>query len=808
MIDLIFIILTFLLAYIYCGYPVLLFLVAKILPRRHRYDEQHEPAVTLIISAHNEEDIIEAKLRNAFEMDYPPEKLTIMVVSDGSTDKTDEIVGSFAHQGVVLIRPAERRGKTAGLNLALAGVKSELVVFSDANAMYDRFAIRKLVRHFVDDKIGYVVGHARYENTKETTAGSNEGSYWNVEVKMKEWESAFSSVVGGDGAIYAIRSRLYELLQESDINDFVNPLQIVAKGYRGIFDREAWCVEKPAGIFEKEFNRKVRIANRSFNGFLRVPKACNPLKEGRFAWQLVSHKLLRWFSPFILSLHFIASLAAAGTRGFVDLVAFCFILIYGFFAVFGLIGWYMDKNGRPGRIFSFSYYFVLMNVALAEGILLRLRGTIISIWETVREQSMRQNLSSSILTIFLVGVVLAVMIRVLLIQESYHHFIQLMEYALLGILFYTYLGYPLLIALLAKVVPVHVKIDTGFLPFVTLLIIAYNEETEIEAKLKNSLALEYPHDKLRIIVASDGSTDHTNEIVEKYRDRIELLAFSPNRGKVAALNDAMLQVKTGIVVFSDANVMYASDSVLKLVRNFNDPRVGAVSGRVRLINDTVSYRESEKHYYSIEHFIQAKEGETGAMVGTDGAMYAIRRDLFQAPPPDTILDDFVISMKIAINGYLVIHEREAVGWEFNHLEVLGEFRRKARIIAGGFQCLLSREIVPLPSQPLLLFKFLSHKVLRWFSGLMFTVLFCVLLQSWLVGSHFSIFMAIVLFGMMGMLCVTILTYLLPILRKITLVSMVYYFIMITGASLVGLYRGLTGTQRVTWRHRVQDKCVE
>lgn len=412
MADWLFVILTLLVVYIYGGYHLLIFLLAKILPRRHRCDERHEPTVTLIISAHNEAEVIAEKLQNALETQYPPEKLTVLVVSDGSTDGTDDIVRSFADRGVVLIRPPERRGKTAGLNLALTRIESEVVVFCDANAMYEPQAVRRLVRHFADPGIGFVVGYARYEGTGETAAGSSEGAYWDLEEKLKEWESAFSSVVGGDGAIYAIRRELYEPLEETDINDFVNPLQIVAKGYRGIFDAEAWCTERPAGVFEKEFSRKVRIANRSFNGVLRVPAACNPLRVGRFAWQLISHKVLRWFSPFIIFLHFLATLSAAGPHGAVPLAALASLTAYAMVAGLALVGWLQDKKEKPHRLFYFPYYFVLMNFASAAGIVLRLRGRVISVWDTVRGQSGGTNLPSGVVPFALLGIVLAVAVRI------------------------------------------------------------------------------------------------------------------------------------------------------------------------------------------------------------------------------------------------------------------------------------------------------------------------------------------------------------------------------------------------------------
>ena len=408
--DILFITLTAVLAYVYAGYPVLLLLMAKLFPQRHRQDERCEPTVTLIISAHNEEKVIREKLTNSLQLDYPPDKLSVVVVSDGSTDGTDDIVRTFADRGVCLVRPAQRRGKTAGLNVALAGVTSEITVFSDANAIYDRSAIRRLVRHFADEKVGYAVGYAHYENAAQSDAGKSENTYWDMEVKMKEWESAFSSVVGGDGAIYAIRTNLYEPMQETDINDFVNPLQIVAKGYRGIFDREARCSEHPAAHFSKEFSRKVRIANRSFNGLLRVPQACNPLRVGRFAWLLISHKLLRWFSPFFLCLHFAASLGT-GAHGPVSLPALAAVLLYGAIAALALLGWWQDKRGPSVALFYIPYYFMLMNTASAIGIIMRLKGKVISVWETVRAETANRDLAG-VLPFVLLGIVFTSVVRI------------------------------------------------------------------------------------------------------------------------------------------------------------------------------------------------------------------------------------------------------------------------------------------------------------------------------------------------------------------------------------------------------------
>lgn len=792
-----FVILTALLVYIYCGYPCLLSVLARLFRRSHRTDESLEPSITLIISVHNEERVIEEKLANALDLDYPPDKLEIVVVSDGSTDRTDEIVTAHAARGATLIRTPERRGKTAGLNLAMTRVNGDIVVFSDANAIYDRHALRRLVRHFADEAVGYVVGHARYSGGDESAAGNSESTYWDMEVRIKQWESDFSSVVGGDGALYAIRRHLYEPLAESDINDFVNPLQIVAKGYRGIFDPSAWCSERTAGEFGKEYGRKVRIANRSFNGLLRVAVVCNPFVVGRFAWQVISHKLLRWFSPFIIACHLAASVMTAGTTP-TGMAAFAATACYLLFFLFALVGWWREiVPGRHRALWYLPYYFVLMNIAAAVGVIKRLRGEVISTWSTVRESSSPGTRAAVMVPLILVPIVIACAGRLGNVLGAELPLLHGSALLLFAILVYTYVGYPLAAAGLARLYPVESVSDDNHLPSATLLIVAYNEEKDIERKIINSLELDYPADRLRIVVASDGSTDATNELVARYADRLNLLAFPVNRGKIAALNDAMAQLSSDVVALSDANVMYDRPALRKLVRHFRDPRVGVVSGKVILLNGEVSYGKAENRYYGIEHFIQQQEGRSGAVIGADGAMYAIRRELFTPPPADTILDDFVISMNIARQGYLVLHDEEAVGYEHNINEIDGEFRRKARIIAGGIQCLVSGQGVPSPNQGLLMFKFVSHKVLRWFSGILSAALLVLLFRIiWLDGTFFD---DLLLYAFGGGALVALLGQVAPVTRRLLPVGLIHYLFMLKLATLVGCYLGFTGRQRVTWR---------
>ena len=797
-----------LLVYTAIGYPVLLYLLARLFPHSHQQDEFLTPDITLVISAYNEEQVIAEKLNNALELDYPKTRLTILVVSDCSQDSTDEQVRQFADRGVKLIRTDQRRGKTAGLNLALEQIQSGLVVFSDANALYDRQALRKLARHFSDSNVGYVVGHARYRETAATSAGISENGYWNIEVALKRWESDFSSVVGGDGAIYAIRRELYEPLQTNDINDFVNPLQIIAKGYRGIFDPEAWCLERPAGRFNREFARKVRIVNRSLNGLLRVPAACNPLKTGWFAWQLISHKLLRWFSSFILVINLLAALAVASSPQPSPAITLL-VAVYGISALLALAGWHRDLRGDSCPLScAIPYYGMLMLLASLIGVLRRLQGDVIATWETARAATPSRDHSMVVLPWLLTGLA-TVCLLVLLPFPPLPATLQRMSALLLiGLILYIYLGYPLLLALLARLVPVSVRRDEQCCPTATLLIIAHNEERVIADKLNNSLQLEYPPERLRIVVASDGSTDSTNELVAAYAAQgVQLLAFAENRGKIAALNEAVSRINTDIVIFSDANVIYEPQALRRLMSNFADSSVGAVSGRVVLLNDTLSYGNSERLYYRIEHFIQQQEGALGALVGADGAMYAVRRELFRPPPDDTVLDDLVIAMSVARQGYRVMHEPEARGFEQNLHELRDEFRRKARIISGGFQYLLRRDMLPGFSQPLLLFNFVSHKLLRWLSGALFIPLLLLLVHIHVTPGLAQPFYSLALYGLGAALLLAACGQFVPAFRKITPINMLHYFFMLALASLVGLCRELGGGQQVTWR-RGATPCAE
>jgi cellulose synthase/poly-beta-1,6-N-acetylglucosamine synthase-like glycosyltransferase len=317
-------------------------------------------------------------------LDYPEERLEIIVVSDGSTDGTDAIVERLAVRGVKLLRIPERRGKTMGLNAAVRQSRGEIIVFSDANILYQKDAIQQLVRNFADPNVGCVTGNSCYVENLESAAHVQETNYWRYEQMIRSMESRLGSTVGGDGAIFAIRKELYTPLQADAINDLVIPLQIVARGYRAIFEPAAIGFEPSAGKFTGEFRRKRRIVNRSWRGILSVPEVLDPRAVGVFAWQVWSHKVLRWLMlPMVL-------MVGAGC-----FIAYSTGLIYrlgalGFLAslvVAGIGALAHDSQGSLARLAHGLFYFYMVNVAAFAGILMAIFGRVEVMWTPERSTS-------------------------------------------------------------------------------------------------------------------------------------------------------------------------------------------------------------------------------------------------------------------------------------------------------------------------------------------------------------------------------------------------------------------------------------
>ncbi len=530
-------------------YPLLLWIRYRNLPKRS-YRVDFHPSVTLIISAYNEEECIGRKLRNALALDYPADRLEVLVVSDCSDDRTDEIVHSYAARGIRLLRLSKRMGKTLGLNRAVSQAKGEFLVFSDANTMYESDAITKLVRHFQNPRIGYVVGQARYTSGKSSSARS-EGFYWRYETAIKKLESHANSVVGGDGAIYSIRRHLYWPLLRTDLNDFVNPLQIIRAGYVGVYDPEAAATEDAGASFDQEFHRKVRIVARGWNAVKRVREVVNPLRFGFFSFQIISHKILRWLTPIFLFFCFTSCLALA-LMGYhlyvVPLVLQLVVLLLAYAHVL-----LSRATRREWKVFYVAYYWLLVNWASFLGTIEFVLGRVPATWDPIRVsasppgRNQARSRSSWFLKALLLFVAAAVTVP---FWPGWFGFstmgVRLFFYGTLAFILHSLILYPVSLLVLKPfrsgkdLKPAHGAIHW---PTVTLLICAYNEADCIEEKILNSLQLDYPRESLRIVVASDGSDDSTNEIAGRYANQgVELLAYETRRGKTSLLNDTIPQL--------------------------------------------------------------------------------------------------------------------------------------------------------------------------------------------------------------------------------------------------------------------------
>jgi len=361
-----------------------------------------------------------------------------------------------------------------------------------------------------------------------------------------------------------------------------------------------------------------------------------------------------------------------------------------------------------------------------------------------------------------------------------------------GVLGYVLLGYPLTLMVLGLFCR---RREPGTAePTVTLVIPVHNEEAVIEEKLENSLSLDYPRDKLEIVVASDGSTDGTVELARSYESRgVRVLDFPQRRGKAAAMADAVRQAAGEVVCLSDANVIFRPDALKILAGRLAEPDVGAASGQVRIASDESSFGEGESFYYRVERQLQLAESRVGSLMGVDGGMNVLRRELFGPLPPDTILDDFVLSVQVMRRGYRVAYEPRAVAGENGTPAARQEWRRRVRIAAGAVQSIKRGHWPPL-SRPVLLWQYLSHKALRWTTPVWLGVLLLGNAVLWPVNVFYRITLAAQLLVYLSAgLAAVWLRY-----RETRAGGIPFYFTMSNLAMAWGLVRGLLNRQPVTW----------
>ncbi len=367
------------LLYVYLGYPLLVWTVSRIRPRVV-VKSSFAPTVTVLIAAYNEEKDISAKLENTLQIDYPKEKLEILVVSDCSDDKTDEIVESFAESGVRLYRQPERGGKTLAQNAAVERASGEIILFSDATTMYQPDVLKQMLPNFADKTVGCVAGRLIYVDDSSSSVGAGAKSYWSYETLLKKAESRACSLIGASGCLYAVRRAIYQPMYAEACSDFLIATQLYEQGWRTIYEPNAVCTEETNRRTDKEMRMRIRVISQTFTDLWRNRRMMNPFRSGFFAVQLVSHKLLRYAVPLFLLLIFVSSLALAF---FSEVYAGILALQVLFYTV-ALIGWLLERNGKNLGVLAIPLYFVLANLASLIGFYKFLRGERYARWEPMR----------------------------------------------------------------------------------------------------------------------------------------------------------------------------------------------------------------------------------------------------------------------------------------------------------------------------------------------------------------------------------------------------------------------------------------
>lgn len=382
----------------------------------------------------------------------------------------------------------------------------------------------------------------------------------------------------------------------------------------------------------------------------------------------------------------------------------------------------------------------------------------------------------------------------------------------LALIFYSYAGYGILVWVLVRIKkiwqkPVPFFADEEALPPVALIVAAYNEQDFIEKKIANSLALDYPRHKLNLIFITDGSNDLTADIIRKH-DNITLLHQPERRGKVAAMNRAIRQVEAPIVVFCDANTLLNKECIRNIVRHYADPKVGGVAGEKRIWQNTADAAAAagEGLYWKYEGFLKKLDSDLYTTVGAAGELFSVRRELFESAPEGTIIEDFVQSLKLCINGYVLRYEPDAYAAEAPSASIKEEMKRKVRICAGAFQAMiLLKELFNVFKYPVVSFQFISHRILRW--TLCPVALITLLISNILIViMNNSTFFSVVLVLQVAFY-VTGITGWIFASRNIRLkaVYVPFYFLFMNISVFIGFNRFIRNKQTVLWEKAARSQ---
>jgi cellulose synthase/poly-beta-1,6-N-acetylglucosamine synthase-like glycosyltransferase len=367
-----------LLTYVYVLYPALVGVLAARYGRPVRRGDAL-PSVTIIVTVYNEEKCIRAKLDNLAELNYPRELVDVIVASDASSDSTEAIATNYDRLPARVLRVEGRQGKTACQNAAASSARGEVLIFTDATTRLDADAVRRLVENFADAAVGCVAGRLAYVTDTENLTGSGGRAYWDYEVRLRAGESQLGSLVGVSGCLYAVRRVAYRHIHPHLISDFVIAMRMREQGLRTVLAPNAICFEATLDRGHEELAMRIRVAARSINALFAEWRFLNPARYRLFAWQLWSHKVLRYASPLLWLTAIGANIALAGQTLYLILLLMQFGLIAA-----GAIGGLLQQSGYKLGLLAQPYYFLLTNVASLIATLRYLRGERMVTWTPVR----------------------------------------------------------------------------------------------------------------------------------------------------------------------------------------------------------------------------------------------------------------------------------------------------------------------------------------------------------------------------------------------------------------------------------------
>ncbi len=378
----------FIVFYSYVGYGILLWILLKIRKKKPAVSNPtpFEPLVSLIIPAYNEEDFIRQKIENTLALDYPAEKLTVIFVTDGSSDNTPAIIREYPQLHVQ--HNNDRKGKVAAMNRAILSVNTPFTIFCDANTLLNRECIRNIIRHYADPRIGGVAGEKKVEDLDNPgAAGSGEGIYWKYESWLKKLDSDFYTVVGAAGELFSLRTDLFEHVEENVLlDDFVISLRICKKGYKVAYEPAAYAIEKPSANIKEEKKRKIRISAGGFQSIGMLSELLNVFKYPLLSFQYISHRVLRWaVCPFLLPLIFLANLfLIINNAHSIYIISFwAQVVFYGM----AILGWLSGRLNLKIKLLYVPYYFTFMNLSLYQGFFRYLRGNQSVLWDKAKRKS-------------------------------------------------------------------------------------------------------------------------------------------------------------------------------------------------------------------------------------------------------------------------------------------------------------------------------------------------------------------------------------------------------------------------------------